>query len=246
MATYPVPVPPFAPEPGYEGEAGGEASSSSSSSAPLLVGGLVVLAVLLLVGAELIFGVFGILGGEKKGETEGEGEGEGEDETEGETKGEAAAPEPPGRVARYVRIQAGRDQVLNVTEIEVFDEAGALIPAADVVPTLSPQYGDAASFGPQFLVDGQKKSKAEPNAPWKLPHTSSSAQAMMQLDLKRARRVTRVVVHNRDDCCKERITGAKLVLRGEDDAVVCEAAFEGQADVYTLDVSAGACTMSAA
>jgi hypothetical protein len=241
-----APLPAYA-EPPQEawagGEPGAEGQAASGPSALLIVGGILLLVVVGLVIAEVAFGAFGILGGGEAGEgEEGAEEGAAAAAAQGEGE-EQKAPEPPGREARYVRIQAGRDQILNVTEIEVYDEAGALIPAAELEPTLSPQYGDAATFGPQFLVDGQKTSKADPNAPWRLPHTASSAQAMMQLDLKRMRRVTRVVVHNRDDCCRERLAGAKLMLRDEASAVLCEATFEGQAAAYTMEVTGSACAL---
>jgi hypothetical protein len=55
--------------------------------------------------------------------------------------------------------------------------------------------------------------------------------------------VTKVIVYNRDDCCKERVVGAKVVLKLDDNAVVCEAPLAAQADHYTLLVSPEACEL---
>ena len=111
-------------------------------------------------------------------------------------------------IGRYVRLgfTEGQTQNLNLAEIEVFDENNNKIAITDV--TSSSQYGN---YGPKNLADGNTGNFA---------HTDNKANEYYELDLNTEKKISKIVVHNRKDCCKERAIGAMLLIKDGSNKVV--------------------------
>jgi hypothetical protein len=209
---------------------------------------LVLLAVVATVG--FVGKKKGWFGGEREEEEEEE-EGEGsaqarglgdeededeEDDDEDDDGEEEPEIPPPSRIARYVRVEATRPQILHLHEIEVYDGSTSRVPKDRVTATLGPQFGEAKAHGPQHLYDGVHISS-------KLAHTTESAEAFMQLDLGADTPISRVILYNRADCCRDRIVGAAVVLRNDAGEEVCRVALDGALARYRIDVREEGCTL---
>ena len=60
------------------------------------------------------------------------------------------------------------------------------------------------------VIDGDMN----PDAPWPNScHTENCANEWVVIDLQREYVVTKVVVHNRPDCCQNRLAGARVLLQ---------------------------------
>lgn len=147
-------------------------------------------------------------------------------------------------MVRYVRIEMNKDKpnslMLNINEIEVFDVDGNKIPADNMSARLGPQYGNGKDFGAQFLVDGVKQSINK--GKYILPHTTSSRAAFIEVDLIKARPISKVKVYNRNDCCKDRILNGQVVFLGQDKAQICRFPVTQINDVYDFNLSSGGCS----
>jgi hypothetical protein len=131
--------------------------------------------------------------------------------------------------ARYIRLQRtdGKDEAINLTEIEVYNQLGQKI-TTGITPSLNPQYGSADVFGPQFLIDG--KSAIDTN----VAHTTASKDAYVQLDLGADIMISKIIIKNRLNCCKERIIGTSLILQNNSITEIYRKAIDKQQDEYTF------------
>ena len=110
---------------------------------------------------------------------------------------------PPSVRARFVTLHAIKVSCLHVAEIEVFDEAGANVAAGRKV-SMSSYYNDR-QFPGENAVDGRTDTFAHTG--WKQP----PEDAWIQVDLGVVTRVTSVKIHNRKDCCQDRLKGVSFV-----------------------------------
>lgn len=145
---------------------------------------------------------------------------------------------------RYIRMEANEDKkkpvMLNLNEIEVFDENGGKIPANEMSAKLSPQYGDSRFFGPKYLIDGNTTSK-DKKGKHNLPHTTESINAYMEIDLLKPRPITKVNVYNRNDCCNGRVLNAQLVLLDGQKKRVCHFPISQIKNMYEFNISKDGC-----
>jgi len=160
--------------------------------------------------------------------------------TEAATGEEAAASGPKFPVGRFVRITQtvaydanapgnvdDKNKIINVAELEVFDENGALI-SSNTPVTGSSEY--SATHGFKNLTDGNMTNFA---------HTKGRTEGeidYMQLDLGADKKVKKVVVTNRTSCCKSRIKGVKIMVIASDQSTKGETpVITGENDKYTYD-----------
>jgi hypothetical protein len=105
---------------------------------------------------------------------------------------------PLTKIVRIRRVAGSTTAgIFNLNGIEVYDDKGVQI--TDATPTLSSQYGTAADFGPQNLLS----KSGVPSA--KMAHTNNQVDAFAQIELATPAKVSKVIVHNRVDCCMARI-----------------------------------------
>lgn len=137
---------------------------------------------------------------------------------------------------RYVKLQRtdGKNEYINVLEIEVYDNNNTKI-TTGVTPSLNPQYESPELFGPQYLIDSLAPNSFPSG--WKLPHTTNVPNAYMQLDLNQDTFVSKVVIKNRLDCCKERIVGCSLLLLNSNNSEVYKKTIDTVQDVYEFVIS---------
>ena len=107
--------------------------------------------------------------------------------------------------ARYVRVERPSSNypgnIINLGELQVFDEAGTNI-ALNATVTGGPQGAHGA--GPyERLTDGNFNNFA---------HTKGNGVSFLEVDLGAVKEIAKVVIMNRKDCCQDRLGGAKLVL----------------------------------
>lgn len=141
---------------------------------------------------------------------------------------------------RYLRLERTdqRNAALNLLEIEVYDCRGRLIDPVQngFRATLGPQYGSAAIFGPQFLIDGKKTTWDYTNGG--LASTSEKSTAFMEIDLGAMRYISAVVIYNRIDCCRDRIIGTVLSFRTSDQTIAFKYPINTVALTYRVDADA--------
>jgi hypothetical protein len=108
---------------------------------------------------------------------------------------------------RYIRInRANNGSFLNLSDISVYGPNNTKI--TGITPSLSPQYG---IFAAKYLIDGNAKTIA---------HTNNTPGAYMQLDLGADKEISRIVITNRLDCCKERIKNATVQIKNQSNTEV--------------------------
>lgn len=106
--------------------------------------------------------------------------------------------------ARYVRVERPSadypDNIINLGELEVFDRAGTNI-ALNATVTGGPGNHGAGPWA--NLTDGNYSNFA---------HTQSGGESFIEVDLGAVKEIAKVVISNREDCCQDRLGGAKLEL----------------------------------
>lgn len=160
---------------------------------------------------------------------------------DGETREAATASSGPTLpVGRFVRITQtvaydanatgnvdDKNKIINVAELEVFDENDKLI-SSNTPVTGSSEY--SATHGFKNLTDGNMTNFA---------HTKGRTQGeidYMQLDLGTDKKVKKIVVTNRTSCCKSRIKGVKIMVIASDQSTKGETpVITGENDKYTYD-----------
>lgn len=116
---------------------------------------------------------------------------------------------------RYVRLQrkewppGGESQgYINILELSAIGRNGNVLKAT---ASLWPQYGDVNVFGPNFVVDKDKRADWNSGGTG-LPHTTNHPNAYIELDLGGTSDILSVVIDNRRDCCTTRIIGTELQI----------------------------------
>jgi len=144
---------------------------------------------------------------------------------------------PMGRYVKLVHVVAydpnamgnvdDKNKIINLAELEVFDEQGRNLSARKYV-TGSSQYPPPHVWS--NLTDGNKGNFA---------HTYGRTQSeydSMTVDLGSVKEIKKLVITNRRDCCKHRAIGIKaVILAGDGVTVVKETQpIPHNADTYTL------------
>lgn len=111
-----------------------------------------------------------------------------------------------GGAYRFVRITAGcrGDDWLQISHIEVFDNNNVNI--ARGKPVTDSDKGGYWWTNPQRIVEGEPTIKGYPN----VYHSGQPCRASITVDLQIDSPISKIVVYNRADCCKDRLNGAKL------------------------------------
>ena len=122
---------------------------------------------------------------------------------------------------RYIRIRNRPRQYLHIQEIQVFDNNNRNIARSNygTRPSSSSIGWRASDYKP---IDG-KVTFNRRNTKYRWPnsnHTKNGKKEWYKLDLRRSVPISRVVIHNRPDCCQYKLRGAKLELLNEFGSVV--------------------------
>lgn len=129
---------------------------------------------------------------------------------------------------RYIRLDYDHAECLNLAQILVFSSAGGpnLITPSTKVTKSSGYQGD--QFPSQNVVN-QKGSTY-----YNFVHTSCYDVPWLEVDLGSTVRIHKIVVWNRQDCCKERVLGTVLsVLNEEKEKVYIANPIRSTNDSYT-------------
>lgn len=105
------------------------------------------------------------------------------------------------RVGRYVKLQASKEDYMNISEVQVFDSAGTDVARGKPV-TMSSIYNNS-QYGPGAnLVDGYSGTFA---------HTNND-MGWIQIDLGSNIQLSKITVRNRQDCCQDRLIGTVVLI----------------------------------
>jgi hypothetical protein len=119
---------------------------------------------------------------------------------------------PISRLARYLVISRvdGRNEAINLAEVEIYSDNGVQIPRTSITPSLSSTY---MGFGPRFLTDGLYTTSFDKGLiTGGFSHTLFDSKAWVQLDMGSEKRVTSVKIVNRGDGSTARAIGLKAAL----------------------------------
>ena len=138
-------------------------------------------------------------------ETPSTGAGDASDDASDDASGDAAGADASSSKYRYVKIWRDKDDDdddhwMNLAEVEVF--SGGVNVAEGKTVTQSSIYNDT-SFPPKFLVDGDKNNFA---------HTNNDELEWFLIDLGKKYEIEKVVITNRQSCCKHRLRNTKIQL----------------------------------
>ena len=130
--------------------------------------------------------------------------------------------------ARYVRVERPSanypDNIINLGEIEVFDKAGTNI-ALNATVTGGPGVHGAGPL--PNLTDGNRSNFA---------HTSGNGPSFLEVDLGAEKDITKIIIVNRLNCCKDRLEGAEVILKDSTGDAVQTLPLENQsANIMTYD-----------
>jgi len=109
------------------------------------------------------------------------------------------------QLAHYVMLS--NSGILSVAEVEVYDENNKLI-SKEKPASQSSDYSSSKGTADR-AVDGNTNGKWSGNS---VTHTKRSSKNWLKIKLGGGKRVKRVVVYNRKDCCTDRISGTKIAL----------------------------------
>lgn len=133
------------------------------------------------------------------------------------------SPYPSGQYVKLTQTTAA--PVINLAEVEVYDESNALISSSMEV-TGSSEHSTTHALA--NITDGNKTN---------FGHTADESDVIdyMQIDLGAVKQIRKIVITNRTDCCKDRIDGLKVQVLDASNTLVDETpTITGEEDVYTL------------
>lgn len=107
--------------------------------------------------------------------------------------------------AQILKVEHSGDY-LQVSEIEVYDDKGRNVAVTAQISTSS---GYAGHSDPQSLVDRRTPSDGTTSPFW---HSVDTGPSFIQLTLTADTPIHSIVLHNRGDCCKERLKNARVRL----------------------------------
>ena len=116
-----------------------------------------------------------------------------------------------------------KNKILNLAELEVFDESGVNMASGKTVTG-----SNEGGFKFVNLVDGNKTNFA---------HTYGGGDIdFLQVDLGAVKKIKKIVITNRADCCQKRAIGIKAVIYGADGKTVIKETplITNEAATYTL------------
>lgn len=192
----------------------------------------VIAMIVLVVIVVIVAIVLGTGGAAKKDEAAGASGDAGDAGTKA-AAGTKATTVPSGRYVKIIQ-DVGADEtiagnpddkkkILNLAELEVFDEGGVNLASKKTVT--------GSNEGPHKflnLVDGDKTNFA---------HTYGGDDIdFLQVDLGAVKKIKKIVITNRADCCKKRAIGIKVVIYGADGTTVVKETplITEEAPTYTL------------
>lgn len=133
-------------------------------------------------------------------------------------------------LARYVRIDLpGEERTLSLAEVQVYS-GNKLISSsgkANQVTTFRSAVADKA-------IDGNASGAFFNDS---VTHTQPGKSVWWELDLGSDREITKLVIHNRTDCCGERINPAQIVLRDSARKIAWQNTIESTQKRYEIDVN---------
>jgi hypothetical protein len=110
-------------------------------------------------------------------------------------------------LTRFIRITAASNQMLQVAELQAFTPDNVNV-ALGKSCTATSVYRPGTHCG--LALDGNTSGNIDYNF-----YHSGANGASMQVDLGANHKIVRVVFHNRQSCCAERIIGARVELYSE-------------------------------
>jgi hypothetical protein len=115
---------------------------------------------------------------------------------------------------RYIKLQYNRVDYLNLAEIKVYSKKGGPNIITPNTPVTKPSGYQGDVFPARNFVDG------DTGETYNFACTSGGDVPWIQVDLGSMIEIYKVVVYNREDCCRARILGAVLqILNDENDMI---------------------------
>ena len=153
------------------------------------------------------------------------------------SSGSSSGSPPKGRYVKLVHTVAydanadgnddDKNKIINLAELEVFDESGTNLASGKTVTGSSEH---SSTHGYINLTDGNKTNFA---------HTKGRTEEeidYLQVDLGSEKEIKKLVITNRTSCCKKRAVGIKAVILAADGTTVVKETptITTTADTYTL------------
>lgn len=140
-------------------------------------------------------------------------------------------------LARYVRIDLpGDERVLSLAEVQVYsgEKLISVLGKAKQVTTFRSATAEKA-------IDGNASGDFFSGS---VTSTEPGSFVWWELDLGSDQLVTRIVIHNRTDCCAERINPAQIDLRNSEQKIVWQGNIESTRARYVFEVNSATTSVS--
>lgn len=132
--------------------------------------------------------------------------------------------------ARYVHVELpGAERTLSLAEVEVY--SGVRNVALHGTATQSSTHRDAVAARAN---DGNGSGHYFGHS---VSSTQSESHPWWKLDLGSEQTVSRLIIHNRTDCCRDRINPARILLINETGQIVWEGTIKSAANKYEFDIN---------
>ena len=118
---------------------------------------------------------------------------------------------------------------INLAEIMLYDERNMVIPASNMTANLNPPL---AGYPARNMIDGDLNNFA---------HTRDKEPSPLQyirIVLNNPMKISKIVVKNRVDCCRDRISGIDVKTLGVNDAELSSKVLTGNSLTYELTYNA--------
>jgi hypothetical protein len=129
---------------------------------------------------------------------------------------------------RFVKVLSGNtaDSWLQISQLVVHNMEGVNVAKNKPTSASSLWTGTLSSTA----VDGEEKSRSYPM----LFHSNTYSNSWWMVDLQEVQTIRDVVYYNREDCCQNRIVGAKLQLLDSNQTPIAEYNFDSSAPKTTF------------
>lgn len=141
-----------------------------------------------------------------------------------------------GVTGRYIKIYADDklSRTLHLTEVEVYDAAGANIVAGKTFSASSTKLNDDNLYGPKYLTDRIITSMV--SGAWKLACTNEQIDPFFMCDLGSDVAIKKIIIYNRDDCCQDKFVGFKVAVLNASQQIIYSQTITEAKSVYTYNI----------
>jgi hypothetical protein len=130
-------------------------------------------------------------------------------------------------LVKYIKLYRndGSNQYVHVSEINLYNTKGQKVVSSLIFPTLYPTF-EGTNSAINLINDSDIPA-----------HTLIHAEAFMQLELINEKKISKIELKNRSDCCQDRLIGCSVILISLNDEILQTIPITVSQQSYTFNIT---------